>query len=110
MIIVFTLGNISIVSNKIIKGKLSNIFISEVCIKLVGLRINPHPRSSSPLQEGWWSLDYGILSLHLLEDKSMREQIVSPNYCSTLFGKASTYSNFSLKPFSCLYHRGNSNW
>jgi len=53
MISVFTLQNISIVNTKIIKGKLSNIFISEVCIKLVALCINQHIRGSSQLQEGW---------------------------------------------------------
>jgi len=31
---------------------LSKIFISEVRIALVALRINPHARSSSQLQEG----------------------------------------------------------
>jgi len=36
MINVFTLTNIK---DKIIEGKLSKIFISEVCIKLVALRI-----------------------------------------------------------------------
>jgi len=56
MISVFTLRNILIVNNQIIKGKLSNIFISEACIKLVALYINRHARSSSQLQEGWWSL------------------------------------------------------
>jgi len=40
MISVFTLHNILIINAKIIKGKLSNIFISEVCIKLVALCIN----------------------------------------------------------------------
>jgi len=53
MINVFTVRNILIVNTITIKGKLSNIFISEVCIKLVDLRINPHARSSSQLQEGW---------------------------------------------------------
>jgi len=53
MIIVLTLGNTLIVNTKIIKGKLSNIFISELCIKQIALRINPHARSSSQLQEGW---------------------------------------------------------
>jgi len=53
MISVFTLWNMLIVNSKIIKGKLSNIFISEACIKLVALRINWHVRSSSQLQEGW---------------------------------------------------------
>jgi len=56
MISVFTLRNILIVNAKIIKGKFSNIFISEACIKLVALYINRHVRSSSQLQEGWWSL------------------------------------------------------
>jgi len=40
MVSVYTLLNILIVNTKIIKGKLSNIFISEVCIKLVALCIN----------------------------------------------------------------------
>jgi len=53
MISVFTLRNILIVNTKIIKGKLSNIFISEVIIKLVALCINRHTISSSQLQEGW---------------------------------------------------------
>jgi len=44
MISVFTLRNILIVNIKIIKGKLSNIFISEVYIKLVALCINQHER------------------------------------------------------------------
>jgi len=56
---VFTLRNILIVNTKIIKGKLSNIFVSEVCTKLQVLRINLHARSSSQLQEGWWSLPSG---------------------------------------------------
>jgi len=43
MISVFTLTN---TNNKIIKGKLNKIFISEVCIKLVALRINQYTRSS----------------------------------------------------------------
>jgi len=50
----FTLTNIN---TKIIKGKLSKIIISEVCIKLVALRINPRcTRSSSQFQKRWWSL------------------------------------------------------
>jgi len=53
MISVFTLWNILIVNTKIITGKLSNIFISEACIKLVALCINRHVRRSSQLQEGW---------------------------------------------------------
>jgi len=40
MISVFTLRNILIVNTKIIDGKLSNIFISEVYIKLVAFCIN----------------------------------------------------------------------
>jgi len=47
MISVFPLRNTLIGNTEIIKGKLSNIFISEVYIKLVALRINPHARSSS---------------------------------------------------------------
>jgi len=35
---------------------LSKIFISEVCIKLVALRINLNTRSSSQLEKGWRSL------------------------------------------------------
>ena len=42
MISVFTLRSILIVNTKIIKGKLSNIFISEACIKLIALCINRH--------------------------------------------------------------------
>jgi len=41
---------------KIIVGKLSKIFISEVCTKLVALRINRYTRSSSQFQKGWWPL------------------------------------------------------
>jgi len=41
---VFTLTNIN---SKIIKDKLNEIYISEVCIKLVSLRINRYTRSSS---------------------------------------------------------------
>ena len=59
MISVFTLRSTLIVNSKIIKGKLSNILISDVCITLVALRMNPHARSSSQLQEGWWSLLHG---------------------------------------------------
>ena len=54
MINVFTLTNIK---TKIIAGKLSKTFISEVCIKLVVLR-NRHTRSSSQFQKGWWPLIY----------------------------------------------------
>ena len=50
MINVFTLTNIN---SKIIKDKLSEIYISEVCIKLVALRINRYTRSSSQVQKGW---------------------------------------------------------
>jgi len=39
---------------------LSNIFISEVGIKLVVLRIKLNARSSSQLQKGWWSLVYSF--------------------------------------------------
>jgi len=46
MINVFTL-------TKIIEDKLSKIFILEVCIKLVALRINRYTRSSSQFQKGW---------------------------------------------------------
>jgi len=50
MINVFTLTNINA---KIIEGKLSKIFISEVYIKLVALRINRYTSSSSQFQKGW---------------------------------------------------------
>jgi len=41
------------VNAKIIKGKLSKIFISEVRVKLIALRINRYTRSSSQFQKGW---------------------------------------------------------
>ena len=47
MINVLPLTNIN---TKIIKSKLSKIFISEVCIKLVVLHINRYTRSSSQFQ------------------------------------------------------------
>jgi len=47
MINVFTVRNINT------EGKLSKSFISEVCIKLVSLRINRYARSSSQFQKGW---------------------------------------------------------
>jgi len=50
MINVFTLTNIN---TKIIESKLSKIFISEVCIKLVALRINRNTGSGSQFQKGW---------------------------------------------------------
>jgi len=49
MIYVFKLTNISA---KIIESNLSKIFISEVYIKLVALRLNRHTRSSSHFQKG----------------------------------------------------------
>jgi len=49
----FTLRDTLIVNTKIIQGKLSNIFISDMCITVVALRINPHARSIFQLQEGW---------------------------------------------------------
>jgi len=55
MINVFALTNTNI-NMKIIEGELSKIFTSEVCIKLVGLRINRYTRSSSQFQKGWWPL------------------------------------------------------
>jgi len=54
---VFILTNIN---TKIIKGKLSKLFISEVFMKLVALRIRRYTRSSSQLQKGWWPLVYVI--------------------------------------------------
>jgi len=50
MINVFTLKNIN---TKIIEGKLSKVFISEVRIKLVALHINRYTRSSLQFQKGW---------------------------------------------------------
>ena len=50
MINVFTLTNIN---TKLIEGKLSKIFIAEVCVKLVTLRINRYTRSSLQFQKGW---------------------------------------------------------
>ena len=52
---VFTLMNIN---TKINESKLSKIFISEVCIKLVALRTHMYTRSSWQFQKGWWSLFY----------------------------------------------------
>jgi len=52
MINVFTLKNIN---TKIIEGKLSKSFISEVCIKLVPLCINRYT-SSSQFQKSSWPL------------------------------------------------------
>jgi len=49
MINVFT----SYINTKIIEGKLSKTFISEVCIKLVALRINRYTRSSSQFPISW---------------------------------------------------------
>jgi len=50
MINVFTLTSIN---TKIIEGKLSKIFVSEACIKLVYLLINRYTRNSSQFQKGW---------------------------------------------------------
>jgi len=49
MINVFTLPN---VNTKIIEGELRKIFVSEVYMKLVALRINWYIRSSSQFQKG----------------------------------------------------------
>jgi len=46
----FTLTNIN---TKITKGRLSKIFISEMCIKLVALRVIRYTKSSSQFQKGW---------------------------------------------------------
>jgi len=51
MINVFTLTNIN---TKIVEGKLSKIFMSEVCIKLEALCINRDIRSSPQFRKGWW--------------------------------------------------------
>jgi len=48
-------------NTKIIERKLSKIFISEVCIKLVALRINRYTRSSSHFQKDWWHLKKGLI-------------------------------------------------
>jgi len=63
MINIFTLTNIN---NKILEGKLKKIFISEVCIKVVTLRINRYTTSNSQFQKGWWPLVYCALSLFSL--------------------------------------------
>ena len=47
---------ISFTDDKNIKDKLSKMFISEMYIKTVALRINRYPRSSSQFQKGWWPL------------------------------------------------------
>ena len=47
---------LSLINTKITEGKLNKIFILEVWIKLVALRINPYTRSSSQFQKGWWPL------------------------------------------------------
>jgi len=44
------------INNDDIIGELNNIFISEVYIKLVALRVTRYPRSSSQLYKGWWPL------------------------------------------------------
>jgi len=44
---------LSLINTKITEGKLNKIFILEVWIKLVALRINPYTRSSSQFQKGW---------------------------------------------------------
>jgi len=64
MINVFTLKNIN---TKIIEGKLSKMFISELYISLVALRINRYTRSSSQFQKGWWPLLY-IFRLTIKEE------------------------------------------
>ena len=45
--------------NITIIGKLSKLIVSEVCIKLVALRINWYPRSSSEFHKGWWPVVWG---------------------------------------------------
>ena len=57
MINVFILKNINI---KTSGSQLSKILISEVCIKLLDLRINRYTRSSSQFQKGCWPLPYTI--------------------------------------------------
>jgi len=41
------------INTKIIESKMSKIFVSEVYIKLVALRINRCTKSSSQFQKGW---------------------------------------------------------
>ena len=53
MINVFTLTN---VTTAITEGKLRKIFISEVCIKLVALRIHWYTRSSLQFRKGWCNI------------------------------------------------------
>jgi len=49
----FILTNIN---TKIIESELSKIFISEVCIKVVALRINRYTWSSSQFRKDCWPL------------------------------------------------------
>ena len=65
VISVLTLRNILIVNTKIIKYKLSSIFVAEVFIKLVSLCINRHTRNSPQLQKGWWFLLWAFKMLHV---------------------------------------------
>jgi len=71
--VVFTLTNIN---TKIIEGKLSKIFISEVRIKPVALRINRYTRSSSQFENGWWPL-IGTVS-KAFERSMNKEQVNKP--------------------------------
>ena len=78
MINVFTLTNI----NTEIIGKLSIIYISEVYIKLVALRINRYQRRSSQFQKGWWPLHYSETGISSVE---------------IIVGECSLYSNYFVQ-------------
>jgi len=79
---VLTLPNISIVNNKIIKGKFGNIFISEMCLNVVALCINPRTKIRSHLQKDWWSLLQSswkpIISKCILRSKFSCSTVFSP--------------------------------
>jgi len=85
MINAFTLTN---VNTKIIEGKLNKIFISEVYMKLVALRINRYARSSLQFQKGWWPLFY-IIKQHIVN------LIVQCCYCCKLEGNTDRLLEFS---------------
>jgi len=57
---------ISSFNGSVMKDELSNFFISEVCTKLVPLRIIKYPRSSSKFQKGWSPLTYTLVQCFLI--------------------------------------------
>ena len=72
------------INTKIIEGKLSKMFISEVCIKPVALRITWYTRSSSQFQKGWWPLFYwdrfcGIVKKRALNQNKNTNMIACSN-------------------------------